>query len=171
MPKIQKLKESKENKNLRRENIKKSVLADFREFISKGNAVDLTVGVIIGAAFTGIVNSMVRDIITPVIGVFIGGVDFSKLRIKLPSLFMLFGKQVEPPVLNCGAFFQAVLNFFVIAACVFLIVRFIHKFKVKIEQEILGLEKVEKRKTETQLLEDIYKLLKERSGGGQTDQR
>ena len=89
-------------------------VSEFKEFVSKGNVLDLAVGVIIGAAFGKIVSSLTDDIIMPIIGIAVGEIDYSAIM-------------VGP--LKIGSFINAVLNFFIIAFCVFLIVRFANRFK------------------------------------------
>ncbi len=103
---------------------------DFRAFILRGNVIDLAVGVVIGVAFTGIVGSLVKDIITPVIGLITGGVDFSNHFITLRG-------PVEPTLadavkagavtINYGVFLNAVINFLIIATAIFWMVRLISK--------------------------------------------
>ena len=102
---------------------------EFKEFAFKGNVVDLAVGVMIGSAFTGIVNSIVKDLITPVIGVLTGGIDFSGCGIAL-------GSGEEAPFLAIGNFVQTVINFFIIALCIFFMVKFINKLKRKPVEEV-----------------------------------
>lgn len=103
---------------------------DFRTFILRGNVVDLAVGVVIGAAFTGIVGSLVKDIITPVIGLLTGGVDFSNhfITLKGPVAATLGDAQKAGAVtLNYGVFLNAVINFLIIATAIFWLVRLISK--------------------------------------------
>ncbi|MBI2356330.1 MAG: large conductance mechanosensitive channel protein MscL [Candidatus Doudnabacteria bacterium] len=95
------------------------MLKEFKEFAVKGNALDLAVGVIIGAAFTTIVNSLVNDIFTPVLSTLTGHVDLSKLALGLP------GKAV----LRYGAFLNAVINFLIVAFAVFLMVKQINRLR------------------------------------------
>ena len=91
------------------------IIKEFKEFISRGNVIDLAVGVIIGGAFTGIVTSLNQDIITPILGMF-GGVDFSNLKLTL-------GLSEKAPVLTYGNFLTAVINFLITAAVVFSLVK------------------------------------------------
>jgi len=95
---------------------------EFKEFAFKGNVVDMAVGVMIGSAFSGIVTSIVNDLVTPLIAVITGSVDFSSLVIKL-------GEGEEAPFIAVGNFIQTVLNFFIIAVCIFAMVKFINKLK------------------------------------------
>ena len=100
------------------------MLKEFKEFISRGSVVDLAVGVIIGAAFTAIVNSLVNDIIMPPIGVLLGGVDFSSLVIKLKDATVdAAGKPVPEVDIRYGTFINFIITFVVIAFVVFMIAR------------------------------------------------
>ena len=94
------------------------MLKEFKEFISRGNAIDLAIGVIIGAAFSGIVNSLVADLFMPLIGIILGGIDFSGLTVKIGSAVLPYGKLI-----------QAIINFLIIAFVLFLLVKAINKFK------------------------------------------
>ena len=94
---------------------------EFRDFINRGNVIDLAVAVIIGAAFSGIVTSLVNDIVTPIIGVITGGVNFSGLAIT-----------VGEAVIGYGNFLQAVINFLLIAFVVFLLVRMVRKGRLSV---------------------------------------
>ena len=103
---------------------------DFKAFIMRGNVVDLAVGVIIGAAFTGIVTSLVKDVITPVIGLLTGGVDFSNHFIILkggPAATLAAAQKAGDVTINYGLFFNAVFNFIIVAAAIFWLVRLIEK--------------------------------------------
>jgi large conductance mechanosensitive channel len=105
-------------------------LDDFKAFILRGNVVDLAVGVVIGAAFTGIVTSLVKDVITPVIGLLTGGVDFSNhfLILKGSAAATLADAQKAGDVtINYGVFLNAVFNFLIVAAAIFWVVKLIEK--------------------------------------------
>ena len=116
----------KKNKN------KKGLWTEFKEFAIKGNAMALAVGTIIGAAFSTITKSLTDDIIMPVVSIFLGGIDFSELKIVLPRLW---GEpQIDPETgleilntLNWGNFLSAVINFFILAFVVFLLVKGLNK--------------------------------------------
>ena len=110
-------------------------LTEFKEFAVKGNALDMAVGVIIGAAFGKIVSSIVDDIIMPPIGWLIGGVDFSNLKITLPAEQIVEGVATQPATINYGMFIQNVIDFLIVALCVFLLVKAINKLTKKKEQE------------------------------------
>lgn len=101
-------------------------IGEFRAFIARGNVVDLAIGIIIGAAFTAIVGSLVKDVINPVIGVIIGGVDFSNIFVALngasyPSLDA--AQKAGAPTLNIGLFINAIINFLIVAFVVFWIAK------------------------------------------------
>ncbi len=99
---------------------KKSIIAEFKEFISKGNVLDMAVGLIVGSAFTAIVTSLVNDIFTPLIGIIIGGIGFSEMTITVGSANLAI-----------GMFIQAVINFLLTAICVFAVVKVINRFRRK----------------------------------------
>ncbi len=113
---------------------KKSIIAEFKEFISKGNVMDMAVGVIIGSAFTKIVNSVVSDIITPALGLLTGNIDFADLKVVLSEAVM-DGETVvkEELAIRYGVFLDALINFFLIAICVFAMVKVINTIKNKAE--------------------------------------
>lgn len=96
------------------------MIKEFKEFIMRGNVVDLAVAVIIGAAFTAIVDSLVNDIIMPIIGVILGGVDFSSLAITVGEATITYGN-----------FIQAIINFLLIALVLFLLIRAINRVSRK----------------------------------------
>jgi len=103
---------------------------EFKAFIMRGNVVDLAVGVVIGAAFTGIVGSLVKDIITPVIGLLTGGVDFSNLFIILkgtPQPTLADAVKAGDDTINYGVFLNAVINFLIVGFAIFWMVRLISK--------------------------------------------
>src|SRR5213592_4340137 len=109
-----------------------TMLKDFREFIARGNAFDLAVGVIIGGAFAAIVNSLVNDVVMPPIGVLLRGVDFSNLFLPLkggsyPSLAA--AKAAGVPTIAYGAFVNTLINFLIVAFVVFLLVRGVNRLK------------------------------------------
>lgn len=132
----------------------KKIMGEFKEFISRGSVLDLAVGVIIGGAFTAIVNSLVGDIIMPLIGVIFGGVDFTNLSVAL-------GSEGE---LHYGNFIQAVVNFLLVAFAVFMMVKAINtvrsKLEKKKEEEEKEEEKEEEPSEEVLLLREIRDSLK-----------
>ncbi|MDF2886452.1 MAG: large conductance mechanosensitive channel protein [Lacrimispora sp.] len=107
----------------------KGIAAEFKEFILRGNVVDLAVGVIIGGAFQGIVSSLVKDVISPLIGVITGGVDFSNQFLLLykaqegAAVQTLAEAQARGPVFAYGAFITSVINFLIMAVVIFLIIK------------------------------------------------
>lgn len=127
------------------------LIKEFKEFSVKGNAIDLAVGVIIGAAFGKIVSSIVNDIIMPPIGLMVGGVDFKGLKVILKNpVFDATGKVVSEAVsLNYGNFIQTTFDFMIIAFCIFMLVKAINSFKKKEE------EKTPEPKEEVLLLKEI----------------
>lgn len=102
----------------------KNLMKEFKEFISRGNVMDMAVGIIIGGAFTAIVTSLVNDIAMPLISIITGGFDFTALCIAL-------GEGEDAATLNYGAFIAAVINFLLIALVVFIIVKAANKFSRK----------------------------------------
>ena len=119
------------------------MIQEFKDFIAKGNVMDMAVGIIIGAAFTAIVSSLVGDLINPIIGLFMGGIDFTN------SYWVLSGDVPEGATLEAaresgaavfaiGSFIMAVINFLIIAFVVFMLVRYVNKIKdanAKVEEE------------------------------------
>lgn len=108
------------------------VAQEFREFISRGNVIDLAVGVIIGAAFGKIVNSLVSDVIMPPIGAALKGVNFSNLFVAIDGKTyetLAKAKEAGAPVITYGVFINQVIEFFIIAACVFALVKIVNKIK------------------------------------------
>lgn len=99
------------------------MLTEFRKFVVRGNVIDLAVAVVIGAAFTAIVNSLINDIIMPAIGVLIGGIDFTGLSLTAGSAVIAYGN-----------FLQAIVNFLLIGLVLFLVVRSVNRFQSKKEE-------------------------------------
>lgn len=123
-----------------------STLKEFKQFISRGNVIDLAVGVIIGSAFGKIVTSIVNDILMPIIGIMIGGLNFSSLVIRVGNATIRY-----------GAFLQNVIDFLIVAACIFIFIKILSKLSKKKEQE----EAIQKD-AQIKLLEEIRDLLKEK---------
>jgi len=114
------------------------MIQEFREFIAKGNVMDMAVGIIIGAAFTAIVSSLVADLINPIIGIFVGGIDFAELFIVLGEGEHTSLEQAEEAgaaVFAYGRFIMAVINFLIIAFVVFLLVKGVNRMKREEEAE------------------------------------
>ena len=140
----------------------KNVINEFKKFVSRGNVVDLAVGVIIGSAFSGIVTSLVNNIFTPLIGIVFGGVDFSGLSVT-----------VRDSVIMYGAFLQSVFDFLITAVCLFIIVKILNRFNSNI-QKLSKKEKEEakvevpKKSDDVILLEEIRDLLKDSKKKGKS---
>ncbi|MEW9918299.1 large conductance mechanosensitive channel protein MscL [Marimonas sp. MJW-29] len=110
------------------------MIQEFKDFIAKGNVMDLAVGIIIGAAFTAIVTSLVGDLINPIIGLILGGVDFTSMYLVLsgdvPSGVGLdAARETGAAIFAYGAFITACINFFIIAFVVFMLVKFVNRIK------------------------------------------
>jgi large conductance mechanosensitive channel len=127
---------------------------EFREFIMRGNVMDLAVGIIIGTAFIAIVNSLVNDIIMPPIGLAIGGVDFSKL------VWTLKAAEGETPAvtMNIGIFLNAIIQFLIIAFVVFLLVRAMNNMMTRLQRKKEEVVVVVEPTTDEKLLEAIKEL-------------
>ena len=120
---------------------------EFKEFALKGNIVDLAIGIIIGGAFQSIVNSLVKDIIMPLINIFTGSMDFSSLVLKIGNSSIKY-----------GSFITAVVNFLIIAFSLFLFVKYINKVNKKLEEaKIQESEKFAKLKNKSKLLQKLTK--------------
>ena len=137
MKKIE-INETKEIKKIKKE------AGEFKKFISRGNVVDMAVGVIIGGAFGKIVTSLVQDILMPVIGVVLGGLNFSDLSIQVGSASVRY-----------GAFLQSIVDFLIISLSIFVMIKILNKFKKKEEKK----EEI-KKADEVVLLEEIRDFLK-----------
>ncbi len=143
-----------------KENIKKQgkIAGEFKEFISRGNVVDMAVGIIVGSAFTRIVNSLVQDLVTPLIGYLIKGINFTQIMYTFPDTI---GTEAEVS-LRYGAFAQTVIDFLIISLVVFLIVKLLNRLRRKKEAEKPAPPPEPKRSDEAVLLTEIRDLLKER---------
>lgn len=124
------------------------MIKEFKQFISRGSVMDLAVGVIIGGAFGKIVTSLVNDIIMPLIGIILGGLDFTALSIKVSDSTIMY-----------GAFLQNVIDFLLIALSIFVMIKFLNKFKKKEEAKEEAKQEIIKT-NEEKLLEEIRDLLK-----------
>ena len=132
------IKETKEIEKIKKE------ASEFKKFISRGNVIDMAVGVIIGSAFSKIVTSLVQDLLMPVIGVVLGGLNFSDLSLKIGSSSV-----------DYGLFVKSIVDFLIISLSIFIMIKIFSKFKRKEEK------KEDSKKTEEVLiLEDIRDLLK-----------
>lgn len=108
------------------------IVNEFKTFIAKGNVLDMAVGIIIGSAFTKIVNSLVADVITPVISLITGKVNFTELKYVIAEAT----EQTAENAVKYGNFIQAVIDFFIIAVVVFLMVKFVNKTKERFEKKV-----------------------------------
>ena len=124
----------------------KGLMKEFKEFVSKGNVLDLAIAVVMGGAFSKIVSSLVDDIIMPLLGIIVGK-NFGNLYVDLNG-----------SILTYGAFIQAIVDFVIIAFCIFLFTKAINKFKKKEEKK-----EEAKKSDETVLLEEIRDLLKKKT--------
>ena len=130
----------------------KKNISEFKKFIARGNVIDLAVGVIIGGAFSKIVSSLVEDIFMPLLGVVLGGLDFSGLSIRIGDASIMY-----------GSFIQSIVDFLIIAICIFVMIKIVTNIRDRADKK-LGIEhkKEEKKKDEqVVLLEEIRDLLKE----------
>lgn len=133
------------------------VVKEFKEFINRGNVVDLAVGVAVGGAFTAIVTSLVNDIIMPVVSMIIGGFDFTNLKLIIPS----FAGLEEPATINYGNFIQAIVNFLVVALVIFFVVRAMNNMKKKTAPAPVEDKSAKKAEdAQTEILKEIRDLLR-----------
>jgi large conductance mechanosensitive channel len=145
------------------------MLNEFKTFIARGNVFDLAVGIIIGAAFTSIVNSVVTDLVNPFIGLIIGGIDFSNLYLVLSGTVaegasLQTARDSGAAIFAYGAFLMAVLNFLIIAWVVFLLVKVVNRAKDgMVKKEAEAAAEAPKAPTQEELLADIRDLLKARA--------
>lgn len=130
------------------------VLKEFKEFALKGNVIDLAVGVIIGGAFGKIVSSLVNDIIMPLLGLLMGGVNLSDLKYIRPAVGNL-----KELTLNYGAFLQNIIDFLIIALVIFLFIKLLSSFKKKKEAIVEATAEPPKPSEEVVLLTEIRDLL------------
>lgn len=146
MKKVDKTKMKEEAKKARQG--AKNEMGEFKKFISRGNVVDMAVGVIVGGAFSKIVTSLVNDIITPLIGIAIGGLDFSNLSANIGEAKIAY-----------GSFIQSIIDFLLVAICIFAVIRIFQKLKDRLSKK----EEIEEAVAKTEevvLLEEIRDLLK-----------
>ncbi len=134
-------------------------IGEFRAFIARGNVVDLAVGIIIGVAFTAIVNSLVKDIFNPLIGMAIGGIDFSNIFFALNGQHynsLADAQRAGAPTVNLGVFINTVINFIIVAFAVF--------WLVKVVSKVIHKEKGQAAPARSEvLLEEIRDILKQRA--------
>lgn len=135
----------------KKKNKVKEFYDDFKKFISKGNVVDLAVAVVIGNAFNKIISSLVNDIIMPLVGVIIGGIDFTDIKLTIGSESILF-----------GSFIQNVIDFLIIAFSIFLVIKLMSKLSRKKNVKEEKKEEAPKKADDIILLEEIRDLLKKK---------
>ena len=149
---------------MKAENVKKGskkFVNEFKDFISKGNVLDLAVGVIIGGAFTSIVNSLVNDMFMPVIGGILSGINFTDLKVVIPAAI----EGMADVTICYGSFIQAIVNFLLTALVVFLFIKGITKLRFKKEEAPKEEPKEEpKPSDEVLLLRDILAEMKKANG-------
>ncbi len=133
-------------------------LNEFKEFAMRGNVLDMAVGVIIGGAFGKIVSSIVDDIIMPPIGWLIGGVNFSDLKITLPTVEVPGVEKLQAATINYGNFLQTCLDFLIVAFCIFILIKVVNKISKKKEPE--APKPAPEPSNEEKLLMEIRDLLK-----------
>lgn len=139
----------------------KKTFEEFKKFIARGNVIDMAVGVIIGGAFGKIVTSVVNNILMPPIGVLTGGVDFTELKVTLKDAVVEGEETISEAVtLNYGQFIQDVVDFLIIAFCIFLMVKGIAKLSRKKEEEPAAPAPAPEPSAEEKLLTEIRDLLK-----------
>ena len=137
---------------------KKGIVSEFKEFITRGNVMDMAVGIIIGGAFTAIVQSLVNDLLMPVIGALFGGVDFTTLRYVIREADEAAG--IAEASIKYGSFLQAIVNFLLIAIVIFLLVRGINKMRRKKEEPAPAPAPDPEPSEEVKLLTEIRDALK-----------
>jgi large conductance mechanosensitive channel len=140
----------------------RTILQEFKEFALRGNVVDMAVGIVIGAAFSTIVKSLVDDVIMPPIGVVTGGVDFSNIYIPLSSASydsLAQAKEAGAPTMNIGLFINAVISFTIVAFVLFMVIKAMNQLRRK-QEETPQTEPPPSR--EVQLLEEIRDALVKR---------
>lgn len=131
------------------------MLKEFQTFIARGNVMDMAVGIIMGAAFTAIVTSMVDDLVNPIIGLFIGGIDFSDMMLTL-------GEGEGAAAIKYGNFIMAVIKFLIVAWAVFLLVKGVNRLKDMVEAEKVPEADAPKAPTEVEILAEIRDALRSR---------
>ncbi len=139
------------------------MISEFRDFIARGNVMDMAVGIIIGAAFTAIVTSLVGDLINPIIALFTGGIDFSGWFYSLDGetyASLATAQEAGAPVFAIGNFIMAIINFLIIAFVVFMLVKMVNRIKEATEKEEEPAEEEEKGPSELDVLLEIRDALK-----------
>ena len=137
---------------------KKGIAAEFKEFIARGNVMDMAVGIIMGSAFTAIVKSLVDDVLMPVIDILFGGVDFTSLKVVLRAADEAAG--IEEAALRYGSFIQNIVSFLLIAVVIFLMVKGMNKLRRKKEEPAPAPAPAPEPSEEVKLLTEIRDALK-----------
>ena len=137
---------------------KKGIVSEFKAFITRGNVMDMAVGIIIGGAFTAIVQSLVNDLLMPVIGALFGGIDFSTLKYVVRAADEAAG--IEEAAIKYGSFIQAIVNFLLIAIVIFLLVKGINNMHKKKEEPAPAPAAPPEPSEEVKLLTEIRDALK-----------
>ena len=137
---------------------KKGIVSEFKEFITRGNVMDMAVGIIIGGAFTAIVQSLVNDMLMPVIGALFGGIDFTTLKYVVRAADEAAG--IEEAAIKYGSFIQAIVNFLLIAIVIFLLVKGLNKMRRKKEEPAPAPAPDPEPSEEVKLLTEIRDALK-----------
>ncbi len=134
------------------------MVKEFKEFAMRGNVMDMAIGIVIGAAFGGIVKSFVADVIMPPIGIITGGVDFSEIVVELQKASLdAEGNTVAAVNMNVGVFINAVINFVIIAFAIFMVIKVMNNLKKKEEESPAAPAAPPKQEV---LLEEIRDLMK-----------
>ena len=140
------------------------MLQEFRDFIAKGNVMDMAVGIIVGAAFTAIVTSLVGDLLNPIIALFTGGIDFSGWFYTLDGsthASLAAAQEAGAPVFAIGNFIMAVINFLIVAFVVFMLVKMVNRIKdAAAKEEVAAAEAAPAGPSEIDLLIEIRDALK-----------
>ncbi|NLJ70022.1 MAG: large-conductance mechanosensitive channel protein MscL [Clostridiaceae bacterium] len=133
---------------------------EFKEFIAKGNVIDMAVGIVLGTAFKSIVDSFVADIIMPIVGLLLGNISLSDMKYVFRPAIVESGEIVKPELaLNYGNLLQMIVNFLIIALCVFVVIKAINKLRAIFTKEEVDKESEEVKSDEVLLLEEIRDLL------------
>ncbi len=135
----------------------KSVLQEFKEFAMRGNVTDMAVGIIIGAAFGKIITSLVADVIMPPIGLLLGGVDFSSMKIILQEANV--AQKITEVAISYGNFIQTIFDFIIVAFCIFLLIKFMNRLSEKKAEEVPATPTPAEPTEEVKLLSEIRDLL------------
>ncbi|MDL2264791.1 large-conductance mechanosensitive channel protein MscL [Parabacteroides sp. OttesenSCG-928-G07] len=141
----------------------KKILQEFKDFAMRGNVIDMAVGIIIGGAFGKIVSSLVNDVIMPGIGLLIGGVNFTDLKVTLKHAVIEGGAEIAPAVtINYGSFLQQTFDFLIIAFVIFMMIKALNALQKKKTEEPAAPAEPPAPPADVQLLSEIRDLLKEK---------